>query len=388
MRQVIRRATLTAAALLALASTAAPDVNRNQMAQRYADFQRRQAQKWLLTSTTNWLSGLLGLSSTTTAATSAVDRFVRYQIRVTSGKINPTNTPMFGSDLGGRQAQLDAMIGITDAHTTATGRDIVVAVLDSGFNLHHPWISARVLPYGFDPVGRDWDPQDRGDGVDEDHDGYVDNGAGHGTFVAGMIVSVAPNTWILPVRIADDEGYGLEDELVSGIDFAMSMGADVINISYEAGTLSPTICDKLHQAHDAGITVVVSGGNDGSDQVKTMAADGTTIAVGAVDYSDAIAPFSNTPSDGRGITLFAPGVNLYGPHGGPSDDADCTWSGTSFSTPLATGAVALALDLHHGLTPSQVRNVLLQASTTPVRAWDGGTYAYAGRLDLRRVVGP
>jgi hypothetical protein len=264
----------------------------------------------------------------------------------------------------------------------------VVAVLDSGFNLNHPWISARVLPYGYDPVGRDWDPQDRGNGVDDDHDGYVDNGVGHGTFVAGMIVSVAPNAWILPVRIADDEGYGLEDELVSGIDFAMSMGANVINISYEAGTLSPTICDKLHQAHDAGITVVVSGGNDGSDQVKTMAADGTTIAVGAVDWTDAIAPFSNTPSDGRGITLFAPGVQLYGPHGGPTNDADCYWSGTSFSTPLATGAVALALEMNRGLAPSQVRGVLLHASSTPVKAWDGSTYAYAGRLDLRRVVEP
>jgi CHAT domain-containing protein len=388
MRRAIRRTTLIGTTLLALAATATPAVNWTAMAQRYAAFQHKQQQKWLLTNTVSSVSSLLCTSSATSTVTGTVDRFLRYQIRVTAGKIDPTNTPMFGSDLAGRQAQLDTMIGISAAHATATGRDVVVAVLDSGFNLNHPWIASRVLPYGYDPVGQDWDPQDRGNGIDDDHDGYVDNGVGHGTFVSGMIVSVAPDAWILPVRIADDEGYGLEDELVSGIDFAISMGADVINISYEAGTLSPTICNKLQEAHDDGITVVVSGGNDGSDQVKTMAASGTTIAVGAVDWSDAIAPFSNTPSDGRGITLFAPGVDIYGPHGGPSNDTDCYWSGTSFSAPLATGAAALALEINHGLSPQQVRDRLLAASTVAVRAWDGTTYPYAGRIDLRRVVVP
>ena len=388
MNTIHRWAAPIGALLLALAVRSAPALDSTSMAQRYADFQSRQAQKWLLTSTTSSAASSLGLASVATTASAAVDRFVRYQVRVTTGTIDPTNTPLFGSDLAGRSAQLDQQIGLSSAHATATGRDVVVAVLDSGFNLHHPEIASRVLPYGFDPVGRDWNPQDRGDGVDEDGDGDTDLGVGHGTFVSGMVLKTAPDAWILPVRIADDEGYGLEDELVSGIDFAMSMHADVINLSFEAGTLSPTVCDKLHDANAAGIVVVVAAGNDGSDQVKAMAADGTTIAVGAVDYGDRIAAFSNVPSDGRGLTLFAPGVDLYGPHGGPSDGADCWWSGTSFSAPFASGAVALALETCRGLSPLQVRDRLRAASAAPALRTDGTAYPWAGRIDLRLVVRP
>lgn len=379
---------LIAAAVLALVASAAGDVDRTSLSQRYADFQKKQTQKWALATTTSSVSGLLGLSNPVSSLTSTVDRFVRYQIRLTTGNINPTNTPLFGDDFLGRQQQLDTLIGVSDSHAVSTGRDVIVAVLDSGFNLNHPWIASRVLPYGYDPVGRDWNPQDRGNGIDDDHDGVTDAGVGHGTFVAGMVVSAAPDAWILPVRIADDEGYGLENEIVSGIDFAMAMGANVINISYEAGTLSSAICDKLHDANAQGITVVVSAGNDSSEQVKAMAQDGTTISVGASDWSDGIASFSNAPSDGRGLTLFAPGVGLYGPHGGPSDGADCYWSGTSFSAPLATGGAALVLALDRSLTPLQVRDRLRMASVAPVRRSDGTVYPYAGRLDLRRAVSP
>jgi subtilisin family serine protease len=373
------RASVVCACLLAAGDGASGDVDRTAMNERYVDFQRQQNPKWASLRTVNSL-----LSQTT----ALLDRTVRYQIRLTTGAINPVNTPVFGSDLAGRQQQLDTQIGITASHATSTGRDVVVAVLDSGFNLNHPWIASRVLPYGYDPVGMDWDPQDRGNGIDDDHDGIPDAGVGHGTFVAGMVVSVAPDAWIVPVRIADDEGYGLESELVSGIDFAIAMHVDVINLSFEAGTLSLTVCNKLHEAHDAGITVVVSAGNDGSDTMKTMAEDGTTIAVGAVDDFDRVPSWSNTPSDGRGLSLFAPGVNLYGPHGGPSDTACCTWSGTSFAAPLATGAVALALQLVPTATPLQLRNRVRAGSIAPVTTSSGAAYPYAGRLDLRKVVCP
>jgi subtilisin family serine protease len=216
----------------------------------------------------------------------------------------------------------------------------------------------------------------------------TDGGVGHGTFVSGMILAVAPDAWILPVRIADDEGYGLESDLCSGIDFAIAMGADVINISFETANLTVAVRDKLHDAYSHGITVVVSAGNDSSDQMRALAQDGTTISVGAVDDDDQIAPFSNTPSDGVGLTLLAPGVDLWGPHGGPTNDANCTWSGTSFSAPLASGAVALAIELNPALTPSGARDCLRAASTAPVTAWNGSTYPYAGRLDLRAVVHP
>lgn len=365
-------AAAVAAAVCAEVKPASGDVDRSAWAYRYAQYQTKTKKQWL----TNTLSSTLN----------TVNRFLNWQIRLTAGKINPTNTPMFGSDLSGRAQMLDADIGISDAHAVSTGRDVVVAVLDSGFNLNHPAIAARVLPYGYDPVQKDWNAQDTGNKVDDDKNGCVDDGVGHGTFVAGMVLAVAPDAWILPVKISDDEGYGLEAEVINGIDFAESMGANVINLSFELGSLSLNICNKLQEANSKGIVIVVSAGNDGSDQTKTMAQSGVTIPVGAVDFTDAVPSWSNTPSDGRGLTLFAPGVALYGPHGGPSNDANCTWSGTSFAAPLASGAAALVLQKHPGLPPNQVAFILRNASSAPVQAWDGSTYPYAGRLDLRKVV--
>jgi hypothetical protein len=380
MNRLTLRAAAALTALAAVATTAAGDLDRTTLASRYASFQRTQTARWAPVST---LTGLQILNP----LTGVVDRTVRYQVRLTTGAINPTTTPMMQDDLNGRRPFVDQHIGIT-ASRPATGRDVLVAVLDSGFNLAHPMIAPRVLPYGYDAVGHDWDPTDRGNGVDDDHDGLVDAGVGHGTFVAGTVLHVAPDAWILPVRIADDEGYGVEEELLSGIDFAIAMGVDVVNISYEAGTITVGVGNKLREARAAGITVVVSAGNDASEQAKTLAADGTTISVGASDDLDRVAPFSNAPSDGRGITLFAPGVDLWGPHGGPSNTANCQWSGTSFSAPLATGAVALALELNPAMTPDQLHARLLAASAAPVQAWNGSTYPYAGRLNLVLVVNP
>jgi len=373
------RLLVLAASLHAVAAPASGSVDTTSFASRYATFKQQQAQKWLLANTLNTWSG--GLWTT-------VNRKLHSAVRTTAGHINPTNMPIFGSDLAGRAQHLDDQIGITASHAYSTGKDIVVAVLDSGFNLNHPMIASRVLPYGYDAVSHDWDPQDRGNGVDDDGDGYVDNGVGHGTFVAGTILDVAPNAWIIPVRIADDEGYGLDDEVASGIDFAISMGVNVINLSFESGTLTTSVAAELQSAYDHGITVVLSAGNDGSTTLNGLAASGTTICVGAVDDDDHIASFSNTPSNGQNLTLLAPGVTIFGPHGGPTNDATCTWSGTSFSAPQAAGAVALLLQLQPSFTQAQIKDRLRSASTASVVAWNGSTYAYAGRLDLVKVVHP
>jgi subtilase family protein len=372
MRPILR----TAAPPLALAFllfAAAPHAScdGDTLEQRYADFQTWQNRRWQLDPH--------GRSS---------NRPVHYRGESgSSGSTDSQTLPVFDGDFLARRSQLDGQIGVTDAHGAATGAGVVVAVLDGGFNLDHPWIADQILPYGYDPVGQDWDPEDLGNDVDDDGDGIPDGGVGHGTFVCGMILEVAPDVSIIPVRIADDEGHGTDEELAAGIAYAISMGVDVINISYDVATLSSLVSNKLDLAYQNGITVVVSVGNDGGSTVSALATAGHTIGVGSVDDDDVIAGFSNTPSAGNGLVLFAPGVDLYGPHGGPSDSACCLWSGTSFSAALVSGAAALALDLDGTLTPNGVRDALEDASTTTVHTRSGGTYSYAGRLDLRDLTG-
>ena len=106
----------------------------------------------------------------------------------------------------------------------ATGDGVLVAVLDGGFNLAHPDIAKRISKDAYDAIDLDDDPNDGGNGVDDDLDGTVDDAVGHGTFVASMVLLAAPDATILPIRIVDDEGYGTEKEIVDGIEYAVEKG--------------------------------------------------------------------------------------------------------------------------------------------------------------------
>ena len=120
-------------------------------------------------------------------------------------ELNPTSLPLVTGDLG--FSIRPEGLGFDEAHKIVRGGRVVVAILDGGFNLDHPFVAGNVLP-GYDAVDRDGDVNDRGNGLDDDADGVVDEGLGHGTFVAGMVLLAAPDATILALRVRDDEGKG------------------------------------------------------------------------------------------------------------------------------------------------------------------------------------
>lgn len=307
------------------------------------------------------------------------------------GGIDPTTVPIIDEDLefalqlaqlptDGAALQLQA----EDAHAVATGRGVVVAVLDGGFNLRHPDIAPGVLGAGYDAIDDDFDAQDTGNGVDDDLDGIVDRGAGHGTFVAGMVLRSAPDARILPIRIRDDEGWGTKQETLRGLRYARDMGADVINLSITNVPFDEQeIFDLLLEIVAMDVPVIVSAGNNGSTILtKGMALADFTLAVGAVDHDDVLAEFSNwslfTPM------VYAPGVDLKGPIGAPSDDTRGIWSGTSFATGFVSGAAALARELHPKWSPKEVYAHLCDAVDPVCNAW--GWPLSSGRINLWKVV--
>ncbi|HVL32297.1 MAG TPA: S8 family serine peptidase, partial [Actinomycetota bacterium] len=111
------------------------------------------------------------------------------------------------------------------AWTRSVGRDVVVAIVDTGVDDEHPDLRGRVL------VGYDF--------ADDDEDADDDNG--HGTLIAGIVAartgnrigvaSVAPQAKILPVRVLGKKGSGSSRAVARGIRFAVAEGADVINLS-------------------------------------------------------------------------------------------------------------------------------------------------------------
>jgi subtilisin family serine protease len=327
-------------------------------------------------------AGLLSKLTSIRLVTTTVNR-----LRVTilpPGEANPSNMAVVDGDMmmaNMRDQPAAHMVHAAEAHGFATGRGVLVAVLDAGFDLRHPVLAGRVEPFGYDAIDGDGDPQDLGNGFDDYGEGTPDGAVGHGTFVAGMILLAAPDARILPVRIMDDEGYGDNGSIVRGIDFALRMGAQVINISAQSAALGDwSVMNKLEEAHARGVVVVASAGNDGRDRMGGIAGHATTISVGATDDRSVEARFSNRAGWGEELVVHAPGVDLVGPMTG---DGMGIWSGTSFSAGFATGGAALFLERRPGARPQEVGDAIRMASSPAFD--DRGTPLRAGLIDLHQV---
>lgn len=280
------------------------------------------------------------------------------------GGINPSSMTVIDDDFE------MAMVALEPDPVLAqrpTGMGMVVAVLDGGFNLRHPAIADRISPFGYDAVDLDYDPHDTGNDRDDDGIDGADTAVGHGTFVAAMVLDVAPDATILPIRVRDDEGFGTNEELIRGIEYAVEAGADVINLSLEgASAKRKSVGQSLTRARDRGVLVVLSAGNDGV-ALKKDSMMNQAIVVGSVDANNQVASFSNyaTGTNIGMLFLYAEGVELIGPMGDCDDqDSMGLGSGTSFSAGIVSGAAAAYRERHPECTVLDVVDAL-RRSTDP-----------------------
>jgi subtilisin family serine protease len=184
--------------------------------------------------------------------------------------------------------------------------------------------------------------------------------AGHGTFIAGIVRSMAPRAEVVVRAIFGNQGAIFESDLVAALDRVLSDDSpDVISMSagtytFDAtGLLSLTVFYENRLRHHKGVVLVVAAGNDGERRSFWPAAAPWAVSVGALaaDWRSR-AHFSNF---GGWVDVYAPGENLVNayptgrytyqepPHA-PGDTADfagmASWSGTSFSTPVVSGMIA------------------------------------------------
>lgn len=259
--------------------------------------------------------------------------------------LSDQNTPP--GDWGLRQ------VGAESAWQLADGAGVTVAVLDSGVRTDQPDLAGRLLP-GWNAIANNGDTNDD---------------SGHGTYVAGIIAGVAgggvtgiaPGVKILPVKILDSQDDGSTANLVAGINYAVSHGAQVINISADGYTDAEALQDALANAEAHNVVVVAAAGNSGKEDYSYPAASASTVlAVSASDVNDHVASFS---SSGPYIDLAAPGVDVrsswWSKQGG---DGYTTASGTSAAAPFVAGAAALVLSAHPGLSAIDVREILEESA--------------------------
>jgi len=206
-------------------------------------------------------------------------------------------------------------------------------------------------------------------------DGTILPYGGHGTFVAGVIRSMAPGADIVVRNVFCIAGSALESDFVPKLNEGFGFGAEIFHVT----VASPTRCNlpliafeawmqDLHQ--HKGVVCVVPAGNNGSRQPCWPAAFPRLISVGALapDWRSR-AYFSNY---GGWVDVYAPGENIvnafaYGsfecqvaPFAGQTRTFTgmAQWSGTSFSTPIVTGLIAARM-ARHGESGQEAAEALL-----------------------------
>lgn len=295
----------------------------------------------------------------------------------------PYGSPdIIGSDrLAWSEQPLVTTLGLAEAHRRSTGAGVTVAVLDSGADPAHPALAGRLLP-GWDYVDDDGNPDDVGDGRDEDGDGIIDGGTGHGTFVSGEIALVAPDAKILPYRVLDGDGYGTFFSITQAVLDAVGSGADVINLSFgtERKLKSHLLDDAIKVATQRGVIVVGAAGNNGSSRPCYPAATKEVLGVSALDSTEQqLASYSGW---GKWADVAAPGDDIVGPLPGGHYGV---WSGTSMAAPLVAGQAALLLAQNPRSTADRVISVIGETATPMKKSVRDGSVNISASLDYLRV---
>jgi len=245
-------------------------------------------------------------------------------------------------------------IKLDSAHITATGEDVIVAVIDNGIDTNHPLFESTLTDSMYDFVDDDSSP------VEDSGSAY-----GHGTFVSGLVLLAAPDCEIMPIRAFDEDGNGTYYDVASAIYYAIDNGANVINMSFGSPDTSSVLLDACQEAFEEGIAMVAAAGNDSSSTVLYPAGYPWVTTVNSIDSVDVIASFSNY---GSHTDICAPGENLYSSI--PGDTLWGIWSGTSFSAALVSGVCALMIDDDPSLTTDPIRYRLRSEAETSL---DWGT---------------
>lgn len=230
-------------------------------------------------------------------------------------------------------------IRVANAWHHSTGQGVVVAVLDTGIDMNHDYLKDNISPWGIDFVDEDYDASEERSNLDSNGNGVIDEGWGHGTHVAGIIKTVAPDVTIMPIRIADSDGHAELFDIIEGISYATMYGVDIINLSMSIDKPSPLLQDWIAFAQAMNITIVTSAGNNNLNELKYPGNVRGVITVTSINENLVKSSFANysynvsVAAQGENILSTAPG-NRY-----------IYRSGTSMAAPIVAGQAAIILQL-------------------------------------------
>lgn len=276
-----------------------------------------------------------------------------YRLSIQSTNSPPVNDPHFNLQWHLKRIRAER------AWAFGNGLNVKVAVLDTGCSE---------------------DPNGNGDGLEfvgSQYD-YVNNDAnasddhGHGTHVAAIVsqhsnngigtAGLAYGATIMPIKVLDAQGVGYYSTLISGINFAVNQGADVINMSLSGPNPSQALEDAIdHAWQTEGVFLTCSAGNDSQASLNYPAAYENCVAVSATNYNDGLAGYSNysdSTNNTERVAIAAPGgdITTDGNGDGYADgvlqesflSSNSAWGyhfaeGTSMSAPQVAAVAAMLI---------------------------------------------
>lgn len=267
-----------------------------------------------------------------------------------------------------------------------TGRSVKVAVIDTGIDDDHPFLSVHGGET-FVPNTTTWNDDE-----------------GHGTHVAGIVggrrllgsIGCAPDAELYAVKVLDSTGSGLTSWVIAGIGWAVSHGMQICNLSLgstvtsAAAPWNPAFEAAGAQAMASGALMIAAAGNSGATAkpwVCNPARCPSFLAVGSVSRSLVRSPFSSFGSSLGPLTqveLVAAGERIESTLMGGSTG---TMSGTSMASPHVASAAALLLQQHPAWAPSKLREHLKQTASDLGVGGADEEYG-AGLVDCERAVFP
>lgn len=269
-------------------------------------------------------------------------------------------------------------------------------MIDSGIDLQSAEFGSRVDPASTSTAGNATidDESGHGTAVAFTLAGRRNNTGTHGiAFDATLLIFRTDNPGSCTVSTGDNSGCKHDDRsIATALDLARTNNARVVNVSLGGSPASPVLVQAIDRATRAGIVIVISAGNDGTANPDSFAAIATNAAVsrglviiaGSVGTNDVISSFSNNAGTGANFFLSAVGEQVRAPN---QENVPFLWSGTSFSAPQISGALALLAQAFPTLTGTQLVEILYSSARDAGAAGIDAVYG-RGILDLTRAFAP
>ena len=246
-------------------------------------------------------------------------------------------------DKGASEQYVVNKLQLADVHKVATGRGVLIAVVDSAIDVNHPDLAGAFVEQ-YNAVGQQEKPHFHGTGM-------VGAIAAH-----SRLLGIAPEAKILAIQAFSGTTRQTPEattkQILAGLDWAVRKGARVINMSF-AGPYDPMLALAMKNAHAKGVVLIAASGNLGPrSQPLYPAADPHVIAVTAVDESDHL--FAQAVR-GPHVAVAAPGVDVMVP--APEQTYQLT-TGTSVAAAHVSGVAALLIERYPNVDAATILEVL------------------------------